>query len=65
MRSIFRFELIPKSNTIKMLNRTDYFSQNITHPEAIKQIWVSKAPKKKILKASVKIGLIEIIATLK
>ncbi len=61
----FRFDLIPKSNTIKMLNRTDYFSQNITHPEAIKQIWVSKAPKKKILKASVKIGIIEIIATLK
>ena len=59
-----RLDLIPDDREIKMLDRSDYFSQNITHSESIKQIWVERKPSGKILKASVKIGPITITATI-
>ncbi len=64
MSNHLRLDLIPDDKEIKMLDRSDYFSQNITHPEAIKQIWVERKPPGKILKASVKIGPITITATI-
>ena len=61
----FRLDLIPSNNQIKMLDRSDYFSQNITRPEAIKQIWVEKKIPGRIMEASVKIGPITVTATLR
>ena len=61
----FRFDLIPLNDQIKMLDRSDYFSQNIIRPEAIKQIWVEQNNPRRIMKASVQIGPISITATLK
>ena len=61
----FRLDLIPSNNQIKMLDRSDYFSQNITRPEAIKQIWVEQKPPGRIMEASVKIGPITVTATLR
>lgn len=61
----FRLDLLPDDKEIKMLDRSDYFSHNITRPDAVKQIWVERKPSGKILKASVKIGPITVTATLK
>ena len=61
----FRLDLIPSNNQIKTLDRSDYFSQNITRPEAIKQIWVEKKIPGRIMEASVKIGPITVTATLR
>ena len=61
----FRLDLIPKNDQIKMLDRSDYFSQNITRPEAIKQIWVEQKSPGRIMEASVKIGPITVTATLR
>ena len=61
----FRLDLIPSNNQIKMLDRSDYFSQNITRPEAIKQIWVEQKTPGRIMEASVKIGPITVTATLR
>jgi len=65
MSNHFRLDLIPDDKEIKMLDQSDYFSQNISHPEALKQIWVERKPSGKILKASVKIGPITVTATIK
>ena len=61
----FRIDLIPLSDQIKMLDRSDYFSQNITRPEAIKQVWVEQNNLRRIMKASAKIGPIAVVATLR
>jgi len=61
----FRLDLIPLNDQIKMLDRSDYFSQNITRPEAIKQVWVEQNNLRRIMKASAKIGPIAVVATLR
>jgi len=61
----FRLDLIPINDRIKMLDRSDYFSQNITRPEAIKQVWVEQNNLRRIMKASVKIGPLSVVATLR
>ena len=61
----FRFDLIPLNDQIKMLDRSDYFSQNIIRTEAIKQVWVEQNNPRRIMKASVQIGPITITATLR
>ncbi len=61
----FRLDLIPTDEQIKMLDQSDYFSQNITRPEAIKQFWVERTYPGRIMKASVKIGPITVNATLR
>jgi len=61
----FRLDLIPINDQIKMFDRSDYFSQNITRSGAIKQIWVEQNNLRRIIKASVKIGPIAVVATLR
>jgi hypothetical protein len=61
----FRLDLMPENELKKMFDQTDYFSQNIIHPEAVKQIWVEKKSPGQIVKASVKSGFITVIATQK
>ena len=39
---------------IKILDKTDYFHENITHPKLIKQLWVEKHGERRIIQASVK-----------
>ena len=43
------------SNKIKILDQTDYFSENITRSNLIKQLWVEKSGEKKIIQASAQI----------
>ena len=60
----FRLDLIPDSKK-KILDQSDYFNNNIVRSDAIRQLWVENLNKKRILKASVKIGFIEVVAILK
>ena len=39
---------------IKILDKTDYFHENITHPKLTKQLWVEKHGERRIIQASVK-----------
>ena len=50
-------EIIQKlENKIKILDQTDYFSENITRSNLIKQLWVEKSGERKIIQASVQMS---------
>ncbi|NOZ03670.1 MAG: DUF3108 domain-containing protein [FCB group bacterium] len=51
----YRLDLVPQEETGKILDRSDYFNQNITRPEAIRQLWVERSGERRIIKASVKL----------
>ncbi len=51
----YRLDLIPQEETGKILDRSDYFNQNITRPEAVRQLWVERSGERRIIKARVKL----------
>ena len=58
----YRIDTDSTENKIKILDRTDYFSENITRSNLIKQLWVEKSGEKKIIQASAQISGIAIKA---
>ena len=48
----YRLDIDSTENKIKILDQTDYFSENITQSNLIKQLWVEKSGEKKIIQAS-------------
>ena len=48
----YRIDTDSTENKIKILDQTDYFSENITQSNLIKQLWVEKSGEKKIIQAS-------------
>mgnify|MGYP004061625121 CR=1 FL=1 len=52
----YRLDIDSTENKIKILDQTDYFSENITRSNLIKQLWVEKSGEKKIIQASAQIS---------
>ena len=52
----YRLDIDSTENKIKILDQTDYFSENITQSNLIKQLWVEKSGEKKIIQASAQIS---------
>ena len=46
----------------KLDDKSDYFMGQIVSPDIIRQLWVSRKPKRQIIKASIEIKGIKIIA---
>jgi len=52
----YRLDIDSTENKIKILDQTDYFSENITQSNLIKQLWVEKSGERKIIQASVQMS---------
>jgi hypothetical protein len=52
----YRMDIDSTENKIKILDQTDYFSENITQSNLIKQLWIEKSGEKKIIQASAQIS---------
>ena len=52
----YRLDIDSTENKIKLLDQTDYFSENITRSNLIKQLWVEKSGERKIIQASVQMS---------
>ncbi|HJL79289.1 MAG TPA: hypothetical protein QF355_08320 [Candidatus Marinimicrobia bacterium] len=52
----YRLDIDSTENKIKILDQTDYFSENITRSDLIKQLWIKKSGEKKIIQASAQIS---------
>lgn len=48
----YRLDIKPDAKTGKSLAPPDYFMENIIRPEAVRQLWVERHGKKRIIKAS-------------
>ena len=54
----YRLDIVPDNSeaSLNITDRSDYFSEYIVHPEAVRQIWVEKGGRqRRIIKASVKL----------
>lgn len=51
----YRLDLNALNSNPKWISRSDYFMENVDHPDAIRQIWVQRNSPRKIIKASVKV----------
>ena len=62
----YRLDIVPTTGTSEnILQRTDYFSEYIMHPTAVRQLWVTRDDDQKIVKASVKLHGFTLEARLK
>jgi len=52
----YRLDIIPATGASEnILQQTDYFSEYIIHPAAVRQLWVTRGADQKIVQASVKL----------
>lgn len=61
----YRLDMVPVEKAdVAIIDGSDYFSEHIIHPDAVRQIWVTDGDRKKIVKAAVKIYGISVVAEL-
>ena len=52
----YRLDIVPTAGSSEnILQQTDYFSEYIIHPAAVRQLWVTRGADQKIVQASVKL----------
>lgn len=61
----YRLDIKVMDDVTSIPDRSDYFMKNIIQPNIVRQIWVEKNERKRIIQASVKIRGINVIARIK
>ncbi len=53
----YRLDIVrdKSESSLNIIDRSDYFSEHIVHPDAIRQLWVERGERQRIIKASVKL----------
>ena len=60
----YRLDIRIENDQIKLNDKSDYFMDQIISPDIIRQLWISRKPKKQIIKASIEIKGIKVIASI-
>jgi len=61
----YRLDIKAEEDVTSLHEQSDYFMNNIVAPEAVRQLWVEKSGRRRIIQASVKIYGINIVARIK
>ena len=61
----YRLDIKAEEDVTSLHEQSDYFMNNIVAPEAVRQLWVEKSGRRRIIQASVKIYGINIVAKIK
>ena len=61
----YRLDIKAEEDVTSLDEQSDYFMNNIVAPEAVRQLWVEKSGRRRIIQASVKIYGINIVARIK
>ena len=61
----YRLDIKAEEDVTSLHEQSDYFMNNIVAPEAVRQLWVEKSGRRRIIQASVKIYGISIVARIK
>ena len=60
----YRLDIRIENDQIKLNDKSDYFMDQIISPDIIRQLWISREPIKQIIKASIEIKGIKVIASI-
>ena len=61
----YRLDIKAEEDVTSLHEQSDYFMNNIVAPEAVRQLWIEKSGRRRIIQASVKIYGINIVAKIK
>ena len=61
----YRLDIKAEEDVTSLHEQSDYFMNNIVAPEAVRQLWIEKSGRRRIIQASVKIYGINIVARIK
>jgi hypothetical protein len=61
----YRLDIKAEEDVTSLHEQSDYFMNNIVSPEAVRQLWIEKSGRRRIIQASVKIYGINIVAKIK
>ena len=61
----YRLDIKAEEDVTSLHEQSDYFMNNIVAPEAVRQLWIEKSGRRRIIQASVKIYGINVVAKIK